>query len=144
VILHVENHGPLITATNYWQTDAARAGALHVSVNAGAIRCLLPESMWSCIPDLRKSRHAVLSRGPWPAEGLAEAVEIMWEDDTEAPIAWHLSSESFSMLPAEPPVGREWIISAWVERDGRPHRALERPCHWRRVERIPCLKPWES
>ncbi|MCI0437116.1 MAG: hypothetical protein L0271_26280 [Gemmatimonadetes bacterium] len=143
-MITVENHGPLIVATNYWQTEHAERGMMHVSINAGAIRCLLPLSIAGVIRELRQSRYAVLSRGPWTDKHLAEAVEILWEDGSDAPHAWHLSPESFSMLPAEPPAGREWIISAWVERDGRPHRAVERPCHWRRVEKIPWMQPWPS
>lgn len=144
-MLTLVNHGPLLVECSYWGSDHDLAGKLLVSCNAGAIRCLLPRSLWSLVPDLRKSRHAVLSRGPWPDEGLDEAAEILWEDGTDAPHAWHLSPDSFvSGLPAEPKPGQEWTISAWIERDGRPHRAIERRCFWRRVERIPCLRPWEA
>jgi hypothetical protein len=51
--IHVENHGPLITATNYWDSELAREGKLWCSVNAGAIRVLLPPSAYSALADMR-------------------------------------------------------------------------------------------
>ena len=39
-VLVVENDGPEIVATNYWELPAAAAGKFLVSVNAGAFRLL--------------------------------------------------------------------------------------------------------
>lgn len=139
-----QNHGPLLVATNYWQSEHAHAGKLYCSVNAGAIRVLLPESQRPVINELRTAEYAILSRGPWPAENRTEAVEILWEDKSDSPHCWHLSVESFDLLPAEPEPGRDWTISIWDEKKHRPHKCLERPCYWRRVPQIPWLKPWEG
>lgn len=141
-LLQIINHGPLITSSNFWESDLAAAGKLFVSVNAGAIRILLPPARYPCLIDMRTSQYCVLSRGPWPAEGLPEAVEILWEDGSEAPFCLHLSPESFDMLPGQPETGREWVCSTWCLKDGRPHLALQRICHWRRVPKLPWLKPW--
>jgi hypothetical protein len=144
----VQNHGPLITSTNYWESELARAGKLFVSPNAGAIRVLLPPSVRPVLNELRAAEYAILSRGPWrdvQAEvDFPEAVEILWEDHTDSPHAWHLTPGSFALLPAEPPPGQDWIISLWDNKKGKPHKALERRCYWRRVPRIPWLKPWEK
>lgn len=140
----IQNHGPLITGTNYWDTELARSGKLFCSVNAGAIRVLLPPATYSCLADMRAAKECVLSRGPWPAQRANEAVEIMWDDGSDSPFALHLTPESFDVLPAEPEPGREWICSVWTEKDGKPHKALERICHWRRVERLPWLRPWSG
>lgn len=141
-MIQVSNHGPLITSTNYWNSDLATAGKVFCSVNAGAIRVLMPRSRWGDLNDMRASKYCVLSRGPWPSERKSEAVEIMWEDNSDAPYALHLTPESFDLLPAEPEAGREWICSVWTEKDGRPHKSLERICHWRRVDKIPCMRAW--
>jgi hypothetical protein len=140
-VIQVTNHGPLITSTNYWESDLAAAGKVFVSINAGAIRVLLPRQRWGDVTDMRRARYCVLSRGPWPAERKSEAIEIMWEDDSDSPYALRLTPESFDMLPGEPEPGREWICSVWIEQDGNPHKSLERICLWRRVEKIPCLLP---
>jgi hypothetical protein len=144
MLIQIHNHGPLILATNYWQTELAAAGKFYASVNAGAIRLLVPVAQRAAIEDMRAARYVVLSRGPWPAMGLIEAVELLFEDGTEEPYALHLSPESFDLLPAEPPAGQEWLLTVWDDKKGRPHKAIERPCHWRRVPRIPWLRPWRS
>lgn len=141
-IINVSNHGALITSTNYWDSDLAREGKVWVSVNGGAIRVLLPPNLYGDLADMRQGKYCLLSRGPWPAERVAEAIEIMWEDGSDSPYALHLTPESFDLLPAEPEAGREWTCSTWTAKDGRPHKSLERICHWRRVPRIPWMKPW--
>ncbi len=142
--LRVRNHGPLITETDYWISPLAQRGLIWCSVSAGAIRVLLPPSAYGCLEDMRAGRECVLSRGPWPAERQPEAIEIMWDDGSDSPFALHLTPESFDLLPAAPEPGREWICSVWTAKDGRPHKALERVCHWRRVDRLPCMRPWDT
>lgn len=142
-LIRIDNHGQLITGTNYWELAVEEAGNIFVSCNAGAIRVLVPRVHRRIIGDMRSAKYCVLSRGPWPAMRLAEAVEILWDDLTDDPFALHLSPESFDCLPAEPPAGQEWICSAWDLKKGRPHKAVERVCHWRRVERLPWLAPWK-
>jgi len=141
--LHVLNHGPLILRTDYWDTDLARAGKIFCSINAGAIRVLLPPAHYSSLTDMRVADYCVLSRGPWPEEHRAEAIEIMWDDGSDSPFALHLTPESFDLLPAEPEASREWVVSVWTAKDGQPHKALERACHWRRVPRLPWMRPWK-
>lgn len=139
----VNNHGPLITSSNYWTSDLAIGGKVFVSVNAGAIRVLLPRERWGDLNDMRQSKYCVLSRGPWPEQRQQEGIEIMWEDESDSPYCLHLTPESFDLLPSEPAPGREWVLSAWIEKDGHPHKSLERICHWRRVPKIPDLSPWK-
>jgi len=138
----ITNHGQWITHTDYWQSPIEAAGKLYLSPNAGAIRILIPRAHRAIIQEMRRAKYAVLSRGPWPEMRLPDAVEIMWEDGSDAPFALHLSPESCSALPSEPPKNQEWIISAWDYKKGRPHKCVERICHWRRVDHIPCLTPW--
>jgi hypothetical protein len=142
--LRITNHGPLIVASNYWDSELARAGKLFVSVNAGAIRILLPPASYGALGDMRAAKECVLSRGPWPKEGRTDAIEILFDDDSDQPFALHLTPESFSLLPAEPPAGHEWVVSVWTQKDGKPHKALERLCHWRRVDQVPYMKTWKE
>ena len=141
-IITVTNHGPLILATSYWDSEVEAAGKLWCSCNAGAIRVLVPRSRRSIIPECRTAEYAVLSRGPWPEMRQPDAVEIMWEDGSDSPFALYLAPESFDLLPAEPPPDREWIVSLWDDRKGEPHKALERRCYWRRVPGIPWMRPY--
>jgi hypothetical protein len=144
MLIEIQNHGPLILATNYWESELAQAGKFYCSVNAGSIRLLVPPSQRASIEDMRASQYVVLSRGPWPAQGLPEAVELLFEDGSDSPFALHLAPESFDLLPAEPPAGRGWVLSVWDSKKGKPHKAVERICHWRRAPRIPWLRPWKE
>jgi hypothetical protein len=140
--LQITNHGPLITSTDYWDSELAHAGKLFCSVNAGAIRVLLPPALYGTLEEMRTGKSCVLSRGPWPAERRKDAIEIMWDDGSDSPFALHLTPESFDLLPGEPEAGREWVCSVYTAKDGKPHKALERLCHWRRVDKIPSMEPW--
>jgi hypothetical protein len=141
-LLRIDNHGPLVVASNYWDLPAEKAGKVLVSLNAGAFRLLIPESAEPAIADMRTARECVVSRGPWPAAGLADAFEVLFDDGTDDPFALHLSPESFDRVPADEDAAKEWVLSAWTRpRRGRPHKALERPCWYRRSARLPDLRP---
>lgn len=141
-MIQVRNNGADIVETNYWETDAAKAGKIFCSCNNGAIRLLLPVPAESAVPDMQAAKEIVLSRGPWPEARIDEAVEILFDDGSDSPFALHLTHNSFDLFPAEPPTDQSWAISVWCQRDGAPHKVLDRPCHWRRVCEIPCLEPW--
>jgi hypothetical protein len=58
-------------------------------------------------------------------------------DRSHSPFALHLTPESFDLLPGEPEAGGEWVLSVWTAgKDGKPYKALERICHWRRVDKL--------
>lgn len=140
----ISNHGQLITATNYWTLAVEEAGKLFVSCNAGAVRILIPRVHRRIIEDMRAAEHVILSRGPWPDMNATEAVEFLFEDHSESPFALQFTPESFDLLPAEPAPGKEWVVSVWDIKKGKPHKAVERRCHWRRVQTLPWLKPWDE
>jgi hypothetical protein len=141
VSIETHNHGPLIVASSYWGSAIEAAGKFFASVNAGTIRVLVPRTQRAVIQECRAARYAILSRGPWPDQHLEEAVEVLWEDGSEAPYCWHWSPETFDALPGEPEPGRQWVIALWDLKKNAPHKAMERPCHWRRVPRLPWLEP---
>lgn len=142
--IRVRNQGPLILETNYWDSELAQAGKVFVSLNAGAIRLLVPPAAYGMLADMCAAEECVLSRGPWPREGRAEAIEILFDDRSDSPFSLQLTPESFSGLPGEPPADREWVLSVWIEKDGQPHKEFELVCHWRRVAELPCLRPWKE
>jgi hypothetical protein len=137
--LTITNDGPRIVATNYWETDHARAGKMYCSVNAGAIRILVPPALAADVEDWNGCRYVIVSRGPWPDMARPDAVELLFEDFSNSPYCLHLSRESFDLLPGDPGA-KEWIISAWLP---GPTHVFERPAKWRRVKRLPWLKAWK-
>ncbi len=83
-ILAVENDGQEIRATNYFESEYARRGAFYLSVNAGAFRLLVPPAHESAIEEFRTAKEVVVSRGAWPAQRRKDALEILFDDTTEA------------------------------------------------------------
>lgn len=143
-ILQVESHGPLITKTNFWESPFAKRGEILVHPSAGAFRLLIPESRETELVEMMTARECLVSRGPWPAQGLDDGMEILFDDRTDDPYALHLEIRSFFTVPADADIAIPWVLSAWTRpRRGKPHKAFERPCWYRRVPSIPWLKPRE-
>jgi hypothetical protein len=68
--LLIENNGPLILSTNYWESDLDRAGMLYCSINSGAFRLLLPRGWEDAINEMRTGSIVAISRGPHQPSGL--------------------------------------------------------------------------
>lgn len=135
------NHGPLIVSSTYWGHAIEEAGKVWISTNAGAIRVLVPRVMRRIIEDMRSAEYVICSRGPWPAAGRDDAIELLFEDKTDNPFSLHAGPESVDLFPGDPGEN-EWVCSVWDWKKNKPHKAIERPCYWRRVAYLPWLKPW--
>lgn len=143
-MLRIQNHGTLITACNYWDLPEAAAGKFLVSINAGAFRVLIPPAHEPSIGDMQTAKECLVTRGPWPAMKLDDAFEILFDDRTSDPYAIHLTPGAFDRLPTDADIAIPWVLTCWTSRRGKPRMALERPCWYRRADRIPHLKPRES
>lgn len=137
-IIHIENAGPELVATNYWQTEHAAQGLLYVSLNAGTFRLLVPASKEGEIPEMLTGQEAIVSRGPWDAAGGREALEIMFEDGSDAPYSVHLLTEQVDRLPSAADEGRTFVLSIWTEGG----KQAQLPAKYRRAKRLPWLRPW--
>jgi hypothetical protein len=98
----------------------------------------MPPAMYGALGDLRGAQYVIVTRGAWHGR---DAIEILWEDHTDAPYVWTVTAEACLMLPGDPGKSQKWTMACWVERRGKPHRAIEKKCHFRRAP-LPCLKPW--
>jgi hypothetical protein len=139
-MLKIENDGAEIAATNFWQTDIARAGAVYVSVNAGAFRLLLPRVFERALPDIATAREVIVLRGPWPEQARADAFELLFEDRSDSPFVIHIGAQQIDRMPLAADEGRRDLVCA-VWTDG-PKKRLALPASYRRVSRLPWLKPW--
>jgi hypothetical protein len=109
-VLTFVNDGPLLVATDYWQSETAAAGKLYVSINAGCFRLLVPKSQHAVISDMRpKAKHIVVSmlpRDKWVDREYC--LEWMVEDGSNTPWACHLSPGAVDRAPNHEDVGKEW------------------------------------
>jgi len=132
-------------STNYWETDHARAGYFYLSSNAGTFRLLVPASRGAEIQEWLTATLVLISRGPWPQVGKADGLEILFEDESNNPYALHLTTDSVDRMPLDtdrdrPGAPPRWTLSVWT----REGKILELPARYRRVPRIPWLKPWPA
>lgn len=140
----IANDGPRIASTPYWSSTHAARGVIYVSVNAGAFRVLVPPvAEGAILPELRTACDVVISRGPWPDQRRADAIEILWDDGSDNPFALHLSIEQIDRVPDAADEGRhDLTCTVWTA--GPEGAAVERgtwPCTYRRSRRLPDLRP---
>lgn len=139
-MIEIVNDGPRIISTTYWQTDHARRGLFYVSVNAGAFRLLAPEIQAAEVPDMcRGAQYVVVTRGRFAGR---DALEIVFEDGSRTPYSLHVDARQVDRLPAASDEGRTDLrFLVYVQPDAL---ACELPARYRRVDRLPHLKPWRD
>lgn len=142
-LITIENNEAEIISTNYWQTEHAIRGLLYLSINAGTLRLLLPEQWTADISDMKTAKVVIISRGPWPAQGKSDALELLFEDETDSPYMMHISAEQVDRMPRDTDRDRHgqpprWKFSAWTQAG----KVFELPCRYRLVKYLPWMKAW--
>jgi hypothetical protein len=136
--LIILNDGQAITETNFW--DGYDIGQFQLSYNAGALRLLVPESCTDrIIEETKNVREVIVSRGPWPEMGLAVALEILFEDDSNAPLSLQMDTNAVDIMPSPKDHGKEIVFSLWIK-GAIKHK--EFPGKVRIVPTLPYLKKW--
>lgn len=139
-MITIENKGQRLVATNYWDSDHARAGYLYLSWNAGAARLLVPDSQKPLIREMKTGKYVIVSRGPWSDQGGRDGLELLFEDGSDAPFAVHLVADQTDRLLPEENQGGGFVVSVWT----RGGKKLRLPGKYRRVDIIPCMQPWRE
>ena len=148
----IQNNGKEIVGTNYFDTEYAKRGFVFLSMNDGGIRLFLPDKISgfvveSCsfaedavntVEEMNTADHIVISRGPSKLFQEQDMLEILFEDHSDTPLSLHMSIEQCDALPRNQDLGYELDFSVWT-RDGKE---FSRPCYYRTVNKIPCLKPF--
>jgi hypothetical protein len=137
--IQIRNDGQAIVASNYWDTDFADAGKAFLSVNAGAFRLMVPDNQTAALADMRTGKLVIISRGPWPTENRADAIEVLFDDGSDNPYAIHIGTEQIDRLPLDANVGQQVMCTVWTR---GPNLALSLPARYRLSERLPDRRPW--
>jgi len=142
----INNDGPTIIDTNFWDSEWARRGLIYVSSNGGAIRLLVPDSQHAVIAEMEKgTRHVIAS---YLKKHLVRpdqlALEMLFEDGSDSPYAFHTNPGSFDRYPAPDDSNRVWRATVWEQKDGKPSMCLDLPLYIRTAYTLPCLQPWKS
>lgn len=133
------NAGPTVSETDYFDSPAAKAGYLYLSWNAGAARLLVPDSRHGWLNEMATASEVIISRGPWSAARGRDALELLFEDGSDAPFAIRLTMEQTDRLPTEAVItdGLELHVLT------RTGQMLRLPARYRRVSAVPCMQPWD-
>ena len=78
---------------DYWDSEMAKCGVLHVSATADCIKILIPDSQIDMIPLMLEGERITLSRGPCPGGGKAPVFEIVFDDYSDNPLSLLVGSE---------------------------------------------------
>lgn len=141
-LILIANDGRKITATNYWGTSLARAGAMLVSFNAGDARLLVPRVAHPVVAELtRNVKHVVISTGYWRAMGQPRCLEWLAEDESGNP-AFVIVDADQTHGVSQIPRGKvqQMTASIWVEGSDGPEMRAEFPAYLRAVSELPCLR----
>lgn len=134
-MIEILNNGQDIASTNYWATPHAAAGYAFASWNAGALRLLLPPALLRDLPDMQAAPVAIVTRGRLQGR---DAVEIMFDDNSEAPYALHVLAEQSDRLVPADQHGMPIIVTAWAA-SGMLHTWRGK---YRVSKELPDLSPW--
>lgn len=128
-ILTVENDGPEIVATNYWESEHAARGYYFLTINAGAFRLLVPDSRLDHMPEMHGARKVDIERCPSQRGRIPPELTLWFDDGTDSPWRLVLSPEQCDRLPGPRDVGpgapELRTLSVWTR---GPTKVLELPC----------------
>jgi hypothetical protein len=136
----IGNNGQSISSTNYWDSEPAKSGFCFLSWNANAARLLVPDTFESAISEMRSAKYVIVSRGPWPEQSRREALELLFEDESDSPYCMTLCPEQTDRVLPKKDQGGGFVFSVWM----RTGEMLRLPGKYRVVKTIPCLAPWRG
>ena len=140
--LSIESDGQTIVATNFWETSFGRRDAIFCSVNSGAVRLLLPRACEHVVPDM-VGHEVIVTRGKWVDMGGQEALELMWEDDSDAPWSMCIGHAQLDRLIDPADAGRNIACLVYVRGlGGTPTLAGSWPARFRVATSLPNLRRW--
>lgn len=133
--IHVSNAGAEITGTNYFESERARSGWFYVSWNASTARILIPDCCHEIVNEMRTGRICVISSGIFEGR---DALELMFDDDSDAPYALHTSMGHVDRKVRDD--NTDFKVAAWT----RQGKVGEWEGKYRVVRELPHMAPWTN
>lgn len=130
----MENDGPELIETNFFDLQKWRNNYF-LSVNAGAFRLLVPDSMVRYLGEMKTGKEVIVSRGPMEHK---DCYEMMFEDNSNAPFCIHIETRAADRLLQPSDQHKKAVFDVYT----RKGKVLSLPCYYRIVKRLPWLKPY--
>lgn len=90
--VRIQNDGPRVVSTDYWQTEHAARGLVYVSGNAGVWRLLLPRAAHGCLPGIRTGKSVSIEPS---LQEPARCWDVVFEDGSDSPFFIAVDSRQF-------------------------------------------------
>lgn len=137
-LIKIGNDGPVITSTNYWESNYNQQGVLFFSLNAGAFRLLLPGGNVVGEKEILTAKQIVIFLGP--GFGRHQIFEIMFDDNSDNPYCLLFGTELADRLPDAKDNKKRFRFIVYKK---GLQVVMDTTCYFRMVSKIPCLKPKE-
>ena len=125
-----------IVSTNYWQSSHAGQGYAYLSLNAGAVRLLIPDMLEDQIPDMTNNVELVIiTEGKLKSK---DAVELLFEDHTDNPYVLHMQTAQMDRSFSSADRNKSFPLTIWTK-GGKQAKLTAK---YRQAKRLPYLKPW--
>jgi hypothetical protein len=138
-IISTANNGSRIVSTNYWGSSLEAAGIFYISVNAGAIRLLVPRGSESAVNEMKTAKEVVVSRGMDSQNNNRDSLELLFDDHSDNPFAIFSPIDACDRwLTEEGPLSE---FTVWTLKNGSPKCRITRRGVYRKVASLPYMKP---
>lgn len=136
----IQNAGQAIAGTTFWGSDWAEAGYMYLSINAGALRVLVPARREQDIQEMAGASEVIVSRGRWSLGDGRDAIELMWEDGSRSPFCIQVGMESLDRPIPAAEQGKGFVVTVWTETGQQG----QWPGRYRVVPEVPWAQPWDE
>ena len=137
-LLTFGSKGKNLVSTSYFTSDYAKMGLFYLSMNAGGGRLLVPDSAERWLHEILSSDYVILTRGQWHGE---PGYELLFEDNSDEPFMFHLSSASFDRLLPESEDGIDLPLLVYVDGGDAPLLITRKATRFRTAPQLPWMKP---
>jgi hypothetical protein len=134
-VITIGNDGQSIATTDFWGSELEFNGFFFLSWNAGAARLLVPDCHKASLRDMKTAAYAILSRGKYNGH---DAIEILFEDNSDAPYCVQILAEQCDRLLPAHEQGGGFTVAVWT----REGLQISMPGKYRVVHSLPCGEPW--
>lgn len=128
-VMHVQNDGPVLKASNYWDGPLAASGYAYLSVNCGALRLLVPDDGIGgegVTAILEGVTHVAVTKGFSVQHG-REMVQILLDDGSPRPFFLELCLEQLDRNVAPDDQERRFFVYT-----SGPRLVADLPCRIKR------------
>lgn len=107
----IGNSGQSIKTTNYWTSHMAKRGMCFLSINAGAVRLLLPKVLSDSEAEILTGKSVTLE----PSVVLAGGTDVVFDDGTAYPFCISLSPGAMDFKPRNLMDRDQFPFTVWTE-----------------------------